>query len=410
MALPTYRRTLSLAAAAICSTVALSGGAEAATCIGNCGHNPGTVDGVVLPAPGSFGAYDWVSTRGGIDGAAGIAGYDQSATNGSELLSDIFFAAIGQVVSFNFNYVTSDGSQFADYGFAQLINTSTNEVYQLFNARTVPDGAIIPGRDLPPVVAQLSPAVVSINPGAPTWSPLGGSSGGCYNAGCGYTGWVASTFTVPTEGSYQLRFGAANWLDTAYDSGLAFSGLLLDNATIGDGSSAENPLLPKEIGPNGAFQFEFTATPNQMVFVDPFITTGYDFEVQSGQLILSALFPELGDADGYDIFSLTDMANPLATGIMGGSLFNFGTGVTGFALRGIDPALALDPGNTGAFVTGLTFDVTGSTTIQLTQTPVTTFSSAVPEASTWAMMILGVGLIGAALRRRAVLPALAASI
>ncbi|MBB4857631.1 hypothetical protein HNO88_000942 [Novosphingobium chloroacetimidivorans] len=407
MALSAYRLALSLAGAAICSTLGASHSAQAATCIGNCGHNFGTADGVIVPAPGSFGEYDWVSTQGGLDGAAGIAGYDTSATNGSELLSDIFFAAVGQIVSFNFNYVTSDGSQFADYGFAQLINTTTSEVYELFNARTVPDGAIIPGRDLPPVVATLSPAVVSINPGAPTWSPLGDSSGDCYGPGCGYTGWVASTFTVPTEGSYQLRFGAANWLDAAYDSGLAFSGLLLDGATIGDGSSFENPLLPQEIGPNGEFQFEFTATPNQTVFVDPYITTGYDFEVQSGQLILSAIFPELGDANGYDVFSLTDLVNPLGTGIMGGSLFSFGSGVSGFALRGIDPSLALDPANVGAFVTGLTFDISGPTTIQLTQTPVTEFSAAVPETSTWAMMILGLGLMGATLRRRSAVRAVA---
>lgn len=408
MALSSYRLALMLAAAAIGSSLAISGNAEASTCIGNCGHNFGTPDGVVVPAPGSFGEYDWVSTQGGIDGAAGISGYDASATNGSELLSDVFFAAVGQVVSFNFNYVTSDGSQFADYGFAQLINTATSQVYELFNARTVPDGAIIPGRDLPPVVASLSPAVVSINPGAPTWSPLGGSSGDCFAAGCGYTGWVSSNFTVPTDGSYQLRFGAANWLDTSFDSGLAFSGLLLDNATIGDGSSLENPLLPQEIGPNGEFQFEFTATPNQMIFIDPVIATGYDFEVQSGQLILSAIFPELGDVDGYDIFSLNDLVNPLGTGIAGGSIFSFGSGVSGFALRGIAPSLALDPANTGAFVTGLTFDVSNSGTIQMTQTPVTEFSAAVPETSTWAMMILGFGLLGATLRRRNGLPALAA--
>jgi PEP-CTERM motif len=398
----TLRRVLaaSLAATIACATASISYEAQAATCIGNCGHKSGTLDGVVVPAPGSFGEYDWVSTANGIDGAAGIAGYDASATNGSELLSDIFFAAIGQVVSFNFNYVTSDGSSFADYGFAQLINTSTNEVYQLFNARTVPDGAIIPGRDLPPVVAELSPATVSIIPGAPTWSPLGASSGTCYNSGCGYTGWVASTFAVPTEGSYQLRFGAANWSDTGWDSGLAFSGLLLDGAVIGDGSSADDPLLPQEIGPNGEFQFEFTATPNQVVFIDPVIATGYDFEVQSGQLILSALFPELGDADGYDLFNLTDLVNPIATGVMGGSTFSFGTGVSGFALRGIDPALSLDPTDVGAFVTGLTFDVSGPASIAMTQTPVTEFSAAVPEASTWAMMILGLGMLGGALRRR----------
>ena len=335
-----------------------------------------------------------------MDGAARIAGYDGQATNGSELLSDIFYAVLGQVINFDFNYVTSDGSQYADYGFAQLINTTSNEVYQLFNARTVPDGAIIPGQELPPVVASLSPASVQITPGAPVWSPLSESSGGCFSAGCGYTGWISSSFTVPQSGSYQLRFGAANWSDTAWQSGLAFSGLVLDGATIGDGSSFDNPLLPQEIGPNGEFRFEFAATPDTFIFVDPLIATGYDFQVQSGQLILSAIFPELGDADGYDIFSLSDLDNPLATNVLGGTAFSFGAGISGFALRGIDASLALDPTNTAAFVTGLTFDVESPTQIQLTQTPVTELSGAVPEASTWSMMILGIGLLGGTLRRR----------
>jgi hypothetical protein len=388
----------------LCTAVALTaalmcaGSGSAATCIGNCGHGDGTQDGSVTPAPGNSGQYDWVSTNLGVFGAARIEGYDGSATNGSELTSDPFYATAGQTVSFNFNYVTSDGAQYADYAFAQLINTTSGLVHQLFNARTTQVGDIVPGSDLPPVEATLSPASVQIIPGAPQWSPLGGSSGLCFSTGCGYTGWIGSAFTVPEAGTYQLRFGAANWVDDAYDSGLAFSGLLLDSATIGDGSSADNPLLPGTIGPNGEFQFEFTATPNQFVFVDPLVASGYDFEVLSGQLITSALFPELGDLDGYEIYSLLDLTNPLATGVMGGAAFDFGAGISGFALRGIDPALGLDPTNPTAFVTGLAFDQGG--TVSLTQTPVTTFVAAVPEASVWTMMIFGVGAVGAMLRRR----------
>ncbi|MFA7440120.1 MAG: NF038132 family protein [Sphingomonadaceae bacterium] len=384
--------------------------AQADTCIGNCGSSlPGGIaDGVVTPAPTGDGSYDWVSTFQGQQGAARIAGYSDGATNGSELISDPFFATAGQEVRFWFNYVTSDGAGFADYSFAQLLNAgSTNVAANLFTARTKPAGNVIaPGLELPDLEAVLNPGNVYITPGGPSWSALGGSSGSCYSSGCGYTGWVESVYTVQQAGSYQLRFGVANWSDTAYDSGLAFSGLLLDNSVIGDGSSADKPLLPGNIGPNGEFQFEFVATPNETVFIDPFITTGYDYAVQSGPNILSALFPDLTfDVDGYEIWTL-DMTTFLGTALGGvlfdfTSLFGYEDGITGFALRGIDVANALDPTNVTAFVTGLNFADAG--TVQMTQTPVTTFvpdANVVPEPATWAMMIAGFGLVGGALRRR----------
>jgi hypothetical protein len=207
MSRPNRLLTASLSATIAFWAMSMAGDARAATCIGSCGHNSGTPDGVVFPPSSNLSEYDWVSTNGGIEGLGRIEGFDGLATNGSELLSDIFFAAAGQIVSFDFNYITSDGAEFADYGFAQLIDTASSQVYQLFNARTVPDGASIPGRDLPPVVASLSPSTVLIQPGGPAWSPLGASSGDCYAAGCGYTGWISSSFTVPESGSYQLPCG-----------------------------------------------------------------------------------------------------------------------------------------------------------------------------------------------------------
>jgi hypothetical protein len=208
---------------------------------------------------------------------------------------------------------------------------------------------------------------------------------------------------VQDAGSYQLRFGAANWSDSQYQSGMAFSGLVLDGQVIGDGSAADNPLLPGEIGDNGEFIFEFVATPNQTVFIDPLVAVGYDYEVISGPNILSAIFPDLNDADGYEIYLLSDLVNPIGVA-MGGEVFNFGgSGVTGFALRGIDVGLGLDPDNTSAFVTGLTFNITsGSSTIQMSQKPVSVFvpGNPVPEPETWAMMIGGFVIVGAAMRRR----------
>jgi probable HAF family extracellular repeat protein len=171
------------------------------------------------------------------------------------------------------------------------------------------------------------------------------------------------------------------------------------------GSSSGNPLLPSAIDPStGAFQFEFTARPNRTVWIDPLVATGYDYVVSSGQNILSASFLNLGDADGYQIYSLVGGTLGTLLGmVLGGETYNFGpVGVSGFALRDIEAALMLDPANQTAFVTGLTFNVTGPTTIAMSQTPVTTFvgNGAVPEPASWAMMIIGFGLVGGAMRSK----------
>lgn len=392
-------KRLMIVAVGIAAGVGASSAAQAAECIGNCGRSG--PNGVVAVAPTGDGSYDWVSTSGGQAGAGQIAGV--GGTNGSELRSDTFFAAAGQQVAFWFNYVTSDGSGFADYGFSQLINTATSGVTSLFTARTQPSGTIAPGFGLPSVEANLSPAAVPIIPGGPAWEPLGGFSGRCYDLGCGYTGWIYSTYEVQEAGTYQLRFGVSNWSDQNWDTGMAFSGLLLDGATIGDGSSPTDPLLPTgEIGPNGEFEFTFTPTPGVVTWIDPDYAEGYSYEVAAGDnAILSAIFPKLSfDTDGYDVYTL-DGLTLLASNVWD---YDFGAlGVNGFKLLGIDYALGtgVDPTDPVGFVTGLTY-LNGNTQTT-TQTPIVVTvndPSAVPEPSTWAIMVVGFGAMGAAMRRR----------
>lgn len=374
--------------------------ASAASCIGNCGTLG--EDGVVTLPPSGGSSYDFVTTFLGQDGAGQLPGAE--GTNGSELLSTPFFAAAADTVEFYFNYVTSDGHGFADYAWSQLRKTSGETAATIFTARTKPEGTIVPGQDLPGVEAILVPTDVPIIPGGPVWSPLGDSSGECFGPGCGYTGWIKSTFTVAEAGSYQLAFGVTNSLDNALDSGLAFAGILVGGSVLGDGGSFEDPLLPSDLNEEGGFEFSFVATPNVPVFVDPLVAVGYDYELGAGSpSIVQALFPTIaGDVDGYEIYALSDLTNPLFTGVLGGITVDFTTlagfpgGIDGFALRGIDIGAALDPTDTTAFVTGLTFGSAG--TVFLTQTPVTFDTAPVPEPASWAMMLVGFGGIGAAIR------------
>jgi hypothetical protein len=208
----------------LAGTFLFSGGSVSAqTCVGNCGAlGP---DGVVTAPPGG-GGYQYVTTYGGTfsGGLPGIGG-----TNGSVYLSSLFSAAVGDPLTFYFNYITSDGAGFADYAWARLLNSDLSEAALLFTARTTPGGSSVPGFGMPDPSATLDPSEVVIVPGAPVWSPLGGYSGTCFATGCGYTGWVASMFEVALAGNYYLQFGVTNWSDTWYDSGLAWAG-----ATIGD--------------------------------------------------------------------------------------------------------------------------------------------------------------------------------
>lgn len=202
------------------------------TCTGNCGSlGP---DGVVTSSP-LGGDYIYVSTESGAGGAGTLpTGSLGGETNGSNLKSPTFAAGAGDKLKFYFNYVTSDGSGFADYGWAALLDSTDAVVAVIFSARTTPSGDTVPGFGMPPLLSSLTPATTPIIGGGPAWSPLGGSSGACYDAGCGYTGWILAEYTIAAAGMYKFAFGTANWSDLNYDTGLAIDGITIGGTTIGE--------------------------------------------------------------------------------------------------------------------------------------------------------------------------------
>ena len=221
------------------------------TCFGTCGTSADvTGPSVVTSLPT---AYGWVSTFGGVNDvspfpnaavpSAGIGGLGN--TNGSVLRSEAFSAVSGEVLKFQFNYVTSDGGTYADYAWARLLNAADgSEAAVIFTARTNEDTTadVVPGFGLPNPATTLTPAHVPIidtgyTPGVPgpEWSPLGSAyNGTCWSFGCGYTGWVGASFDMGITGNYILEFGVTNWDDEVWDSGLAFN-----SVTIGTGLGDE---------------------------------------------------------------------------------------------------------------------------------------------------------------------------
>ncbi|MDP9096230.1 MAG: NF038132 family protein [Pseudomonadota bacterium] len=213
--------------------------ASASSCVGNCG-NIGPNGSVTAPPAGGPN-YGYVSTNGGVSGAGQIASV--GGTNGSSYTTDVFTAAANDPLKFYFNYVTSDGTgTYVDYAFSELQTSAGNHVAWLFTARTTPTGNTSPGFGLPANDSALTPMATPITPGAPTWSPLGGSSGTCFSGpsnGCGYTGWIGSNYAIAAAGNYQIKFGVTNFGDKTYDSGLAFAGVTVNGNPVPVGGVPE---------------------------------------------------------------------------------------------------------------------------------------------------------------------------
>lgn len=202
-------------------------------------------DGVVTLAPG-FSSYQWMSTNGApTNGGTLPTGSIGIETNGTTVQTPTFTVANGDKLKFFFNYITSDGAQYTEYAWAALFGgTSTFDSY-LFTARTTTSGDTVPGFGLPGLGTGVSliPASTPIIAGGPAFSPLGSSSGSCYNTGCGYTGWIEMDYAFTADGNYSLKFGVTNALDTSYQSAFAVAGVAINDVPIDDNKVPEPATL-----------------------------------------------------------------------------------------------------------------------------------------------------------------------
>jgi hypothetical protein len=200
-------------------------------CVGDCGT--AAEDGVVTLAPHGGSRYGWVSNIGGVPGVRlpGVGAPADSAA-GSALRSYLFAADAGQVLRFAFDYVTTDGGDFSDYGWIRLLREDGTQAALLATARTSPSGGAVPGFGMPAGAATLSPPSAAIEGVVPHWSPLGADAGSCYIELCGQTGWIDAAWTVASTGRYRLEFGVVNWVDNSADTGMAFDAITLDGAAL----------------------------------------------------------------------------------------------------------------------------------------------------------------------------------
>jgi hypothetical protein len=162
-----------------------------------------------------------------------------------------------------------------------------------------------------------------------------------------------------------------------------------------DGTTFEHPYLPTDVNTDGGFIFTVPVREGEPIVIDPSVAIGYTFSASVPFLSFQTEF--LGDPEYFVHVGLFSHSyTPGTTFVFG----DFGlSNVTAFTLDGIDPALGLDPDNGLAFKTKLLMDVAGPTVVTITQTAIRS-AGAVPEPSSWAMLILGLGGVGLTLRRR----------
>jgi PEP-CTERM motif len=260
------RTSLMTGAVTVMTMVAMNGASAQAFNNGFIGNCSGTVGAItsgsascgvsgangVVTTSGLAGStqYGWVSTRGAsVNSQAYLPGVTGSGapTNGAFWSYSFTTLNPDEVVSFRFNYITSDGNGYEDYAYGML----DNEL--LFTARSDPSAYAVPGANMPAPVYTGAPTG-PIKANQTTWDALGNWSNTCWAVGCGFSDWLTAQYVIASPGTYTLKFGVVNLNDQYWDSGLAFDFNFLTAAAP---PPPGNPTLPPTGTVSGGCEVEF---------------------------------------------------------------------------------------------------------------------------------------------------------
>lgn len=160
------------------------------------------------------------------------------------------------------------------------------------------------------------------------------------------------------------------------------------------GATPENPLMPVVV--EGGWAFEFNVDLGETIFIDPDVAVGYDYIVDQGPNIRTVTLPVGFDDDMFFIWLWDGFDWVQIAEVAAGISYDFGIdGVDRFRVTGIETSNEVDPTDTSAFVTGLSFVDSGN--VSLRQIPIVEFvpgpNPQVPEPSTWLMVLIALGLV-----------------
>lgn len=153
------------------------------------------------------------------------------------------------------------------------------------------------------------------------------------------------------------------------------------------------------VGPDGVFKFDVEVQAGQTINIDPMVAVGYDYQIGEGDPnFASVTLPDIGDGL-FDLFLFDGNVWSFARTLQAGMEFDFGDGgVNRFRVLGIETSAGIDPSDTTAFITGVSFTANGRFTG--TMTAITAEVPEPPMLALVGLMLAGLALTQHGRRRR----------